>query len=186
MQGISGAILAYDGQNFFDTDHSSGSSGAQSNKLTATLDDDGLTTAMNAMKQLKDDQGKLMGIWPDTIVVPTAKSKSARQLTESLSLADATGLVNIHRGIEIIEFPWLDAYSEDIWFLMQLKTAYKAIILQERKALKMGWINGLTPDMVTEEKFVKYGGDARYEIMPVFWPAAAACDASGSFSITGL
>lgn len=53
---------AYDGQNFFDTDHSEGDSGAQSNELTGTGTSEAQITAdyysaKSAMMGFKDDKG---------------------------------------------------------------------------------------------------------------------------------
>lgn len=59
------AALCYDGQNFFDTDHAEGDSGAQSNKLTGTGTSLAQITAdffsaKAALMQFKDDKGEPM------------------------------------------------------------------------------------------------------------------------------
>ena len=84
--------MCYDGQFFYDTDHSEGDSGAQSNKLTGT----GVTlaavradlfAAYSAMEKFKDDKGEPFiegGIDPATQVIATIPP-ALRQVFEDLN-----------------------------------------------------------------------------------------------------
>ena len=73
----------YDGQYFFDTDHSEGDSGTQVNKTSNSLSDSSLEAADAAMRDYVDDKGVPLEIVPDTLVVGPALARRAWDLTQS-------------------------------------------------------------------------------------------------------
>jgi phage major head subunit gpT-like protein len=104
--------LAYDGQYFFDTDHSEGSSGSQSNSITFDISDGGLggtylqptaasmqraiLNAVSAMLAFKDDQGEPMNENASQflVMVPPVYMTPAMAACNLVSLdAGASGLI---------------------------------------------------------------------------------------------
>lgn len=95
----------YDGQFFFDTDHSEGNSGTQSNDLAGAsgsggpLAADSLSAARAAMFKFKDDQAEVMGIVGDTLIVPPELESTALELVQSpISTVATHGKTNVHQG----------------------------------------------------------------------------------------
>lgn len=176
-EALDGTITADDGQNFFATSHSDGDSGTQSNKLTQALDDDGLTAAANAMMLFNDDKGEILNLVPDTLIIPVALRKSAKQIVESTSLSSATQLKNIHfEGFDIVVNPYLDSYSTSTWYLASCRDVVKPFVFQERRAVTSDWVDNLRPGDKISKRYLVYGADGRYQIWPVFWPGIIACD----------
>lgn len=127
--------LAYDGQYFFDTDHSEGNSGTQSNKGTSALDATTFAAARAAMLGFKDDQGDPVGIVPNLLVVPPALEKTALELVKAVTIS--TGGTNVQAGLaEVIVSPWLTDANN--WYLLDV-TSDKPLMLQERIALELGF-----------------------------------------------
>ncbi len=127
--------LAYDGQYFFDTDHSEGNSGTQSNKGTSALDATTFATGRAAMLGFKDDQGDPVGIVPNLLVVPPSLEKTALEIVKAVTVS--TGGTNVQAGLaEVLVSPWLTDTNN--WYLLDT-TNDKPLILQERIALEVGF-----------------------------------------------
>jgi phage major head subunit gpT-like protein len=134
--------LCYDGQFFFDTDHSEGSSGTQSNKGTAALDATALGAAEVAMIGIKDDKGEPMEVVPDTLIVGPKNKQMAWELTNSgvvVTKPDTTSgrpganYANYWEGrYNVFVSPYLTGAYDDYWFLLDTKKNLKPIIIQSR------------------------------------------------------
>jgi phage major head subunit gpT-like protein len=139
--------LCYDGQYFFDTDHSEGDSGTQSNKTTSAFSDSTLQTALAAMRVFKDDKGKPLHIIPDTLVVGPKNERYASDLlgsdtvvvkpgdgTAGSGATAATNYNNFWRGkMRLVVSPYLDGTYDDYWFVLDTSKTVKPIIIQNRQ-----------------------------------------------------
>ena len=134
--------LCYDGQLFFDTDHSEGSSGTQSNRGTSALSADALQTTETAMMLYVDDKGVPMEIVPDTLVVGPKNKQVAWELTQSevvvnvrdtTSGRQATDYANYWQGrYNVVVSPYLRGTYDDYWFMLDTKKIVKPIVMQSR------------------------------------------------------
>lgn len=125
---------AYDGQNFFDTDHSSGASGTQSNKGTVALSAAEYATGRQTMMAIKGSDGTPLGVLPNLLVVPPELEKTAKDIVQAQMVSDGTTSVdNVYQGTaEIIVSPWLTDANN--WYLLDTQSgAVKPLIVQERK-----------------------------------------------------
>lgn len=168
IAGNTATGLAYDGQQFFDTDHVTPGAAyttAQSNKLTGT----GTTLAQitadfeaarAAMMAFKDDQGRLMGIMPTHVVIPPGLLGVFRQFLNAGLINN--GQTNIWTGVvDIIEDPYLTDAND--WYLVALDQPVKPLILQTRQAPEFA---ALDDPNTSETTFMRnrllYGVDARW------------------------
>jgi phage major head subunit gpT-like protein len=165
--------LCYDGQNFFDTDHPvDGGASTQSNKGTAALSATNYALARAAMMSFKDDQGKVMGIVPDILLVPPMLEETARQILNS-DFYPAFGegnSANPWKGsAELIVSPHLNSASN--WFLLCTKRAVKPAILQMRKEVSFSALEDNSERGFIRREFI-YGADARYNVGLGMWQFA--------------
>ena len=154
----------YDGQYFYDTDHSVAGSSV-SNKGTAALS--AATTALaiasygaarTAIMSFKDDEGRPLGLIPDLLEVPPALEATARLLCENEKLTDESP--NPYKGTaEVLVNPRLT--STTAWFLHVTSRPLKPFIYQERKApVFVQQTNSEADDVFMRKKF-KFGAEAR-------------------------
>lgn len=127
--------LCYDGQNYFDTDHSEGESGTQSNYTSTGL---ALTipnakTVISAMQLYKDDRGRLAGINPTHIMVPTALEWTAREIFDPQGTGDTNANTSLKGRLKVVVNPRLT--STTARYVMDLSKAVKPFIYQNRKPL---------------------------------------------------
>lgn len=148
-QGIANGFttLCSDGQFFFDTDHSQGASGVQSNHGVAILSDSALQAAEAAMMAFVDDKGKPLEIVPDTLVVGPSNGRLATDLTgseivvhmpgEGTASTGATAYTpynNYFKGrYRVVVSPYLIGPSAAYWSLLDTKRTVKPIIIQSRE-----------------------------------------------------
>jgi len=119
----------YDGQYFFDNDHTEGESGTQSNLGTTALSASAYSAARATMMKFKDDRGRIMGVVPDTLIVPPALEETARQILNGDYYPES--------GSDHIANPWknsakliVNPYLSDDndWFLMCVTRAVRPLI----------------------------------------------------------
>jgi len=132
--------LCYDGQYFFDSDHSEGASGTQSNIGTEEL---GLTSLSNARvkgMRMKDNQGKPRRVIFDLLVCPPELEDDALTYVKASTLlisGVAERLVpnfNIHQGrFDVLASPLLAGTK--CWMLFCTKRPIKPFIYQEEVPL---------------------------------------------------
>lgn len=162
------AATCFDGQFFYDTDHpvtdADGVSGSVSNAGTAALSCATLALAAAsygaarlAVMQFKDDEGRPLGLMPDTLEVPPALEATARTLLESDRLDDDKP--NPYRGTaKLIVNPRLT--STTAWFLHVTSRPLKPFIYQERKAPMPVQQTGMEAEGVFMRGEYKYGAEA--------------------------
>ena len=169
------ATLCYDGQYFFDTDHSEGDSGTQSNKGTSALAASSLQTAMTAMAKFNDDKGKPMGIVADTLVVPPDLKWTALELLESIYATDtATGKTETRKNVlagalDLVVSPYLSDSND--WFLLCVRRVVKPIIFQSRLPVEFAALEANSETGFMRDEYV-YGVRARYNVGFGLWQTA--------------
>ena len=170
------AAACYDGQYFFDTDHSEGDSGTQSNKGTSALDASALQVAITAMMKYKDDKGKLLGIVPDLLVVPPDLQWTAMELLESTywpgSQANHKMANNVLKGkLDLLVSPYLTDTTD--WFVFSTKGIIKPMILQSRAPVEFAALEGDSESGFMRDQYI-YGVRARYNVGYGLWQMAYA------------
>lgn len=167
--------VCYDGQYFFDTDHSEGESGTQSNKGADALSSASLQDAITKMSKFKDDRGKPLGILPDTLVVPPDLKWTALELTDSVFAVNTTAgktdtRKNVLTGLlNVIVSPYLSDTND--WFLLCTGRAIKPVIFQSRVPVEFAALEGNSENGFIRDKFV-YGVRARYNAGYGLWQTA--------------
>lgn len=158
----------YDGQYFYDTDHPVGPKGEEedvSNKGTAALSAATAAAAAasygaarTAIMSFTDDEGRPLGLIPDTLEVPPALETVASIIANSDKLQDESP--NPYKGqVEVSVNPWLT--SSTAWFLHVTKRPLKPFIYQERKAPVFVQATDPSTDDVFMRKEFKFGAEAR-------------------------
>ncbi|MBI2843690.1 MAG: Mu-like prophage major head subunit gpT family protein [Armatimonadetes bacterium] len=168
----------HDGQYFFDTDHSEGESGAQSNKGTAALSSTSLQSAITAMMKFKDDRGKVLGIVPDLLVVPPDLQWTALELLNSTYYPDliAAGAgeqklsANPLKGrVDMVVSPYLTDTND--WFLLATKWVVRPVIFQSRVPVEFAALEGQSETGFLRDQYI-YGVRARYNAGLGLWQTA--------------
>lgn len=157
------AALCYDGQYFFDTDHSSGSSGTQSNLGTSALSMASLETSRLAMRKFKDDKGRTMNVNPNLLVVPPDLESLAIQLTQSnLQPGSSTNDINALKGkLDVAVSPFLTDTNN--WYLLDTKLPLKPLIFQDRMPVEFTSLESNSESGFMRDQYM-YGVRARYNV----------------------
>lgn len=146
--GLGRSILCYDGQYFFDTDHSEKLSGTQSNKLgVSLLDDTTLQVAMQQFAGFKLDNGVEYGGRLTHVVVRrgSANAKKAHELANSTFTVEANkGMDNYFRGMfQIVEVDYGITYND--WIAVDASSGIMPVVLTDRTGVE-------NPEFVALEK----------------------------------
>jgi phage major head subunit gpT-like protein len=171
------STACFDGQFFFDTDHSWGKSGSQSNDLTSTVADTSAVTvaelktairsAVQQMLGFKNDQGKLYHrptvsrLNDLTLLVPLALRDVAYDALESQLLSNSTNVI-VDRPT-IVASPYLT--SDVKFYLFKTGDPVKPFVFQQREPLSR-MMKGLDD---IEIKDVKFMTEARYNVGYFAW-----------------
>ncbi len=174
--------LCYDGQYFYDTDHSVAGASV-SNKLTVALSSATLAAAIasygaarTAMMKFKDDEGRPLNLTPNVMVVPPALEAIALVLANNERLED--GKQNPYRGTFTVV---VDARlaTDTEWHLLDTTKPVKPFIYQERKApVFVEQIDSNSDDVFSRKKF-KFGAEARANGGYGFWQMAVGSTGAG-------
>lgn len=145
------STVCYDGQNFFDTDHSEGSSGTQSNLFTSkALDATNSKLIIQTMEAYKTDTGHLAGIQVTHLMVPTCLEWTAKELFDPTAVAVSTDPAKaVLRGrVKVVVNPYLSSASgaNAPYYFMDLSGAIKPFIFQIRKPLAFDQVTTANPD----------------------------------------
>lgn len=181
------AAACYDGQYFYDTDHpvkdADGVTQSVSNTDTAVLSnatktaaDASYGAARTAIMKFKDDEGRPLGLIPDTLEVPPALEATGRMLVENDKLADDTP--NPYKGTaKLLVNPRLT--SDTAWFLHVTNRPVKPFVYQERK--KPDFVQQINPDSddVFMRKKFKFGAEARAAGGYAFWQLSYGSTGTG-------
>jgi len=171
------STACFDGQFFFDTDHSWGKSGTQSNDLTSTVADTSAVTvaelktairaAVQQMLGFKNDQGKLYHrptvsrLNDLTLLVPLALRDVAYDALESQLLSNSTNVI-VDRP-NIVASPYLTSSVK--FYLFKTGDPVKPFVFQQREPLSR-MMKGLDD---LEIKDVKFMTEARYNVGYFAW-----------------
>jgi phage major head subunit gpT-like protein len=162
------ASLCFDGQYFYDSDHpvtdADGVSASVSNVsaeplsvTTLALAAAGYGAGRIAIMSFKDDEGRPLGLVPDTLEVPPALESVARTLLESDRLDDDKP--NPYRGTaKLIVNPRLT--STTAWFLHVTSMPIKPYVYQVRKAPVLVEQTGADSDGVFKRGEFLFGAEA--------------------------
>lgn len=178
--------LAYDGQNFFDTDHSSGTSGTQSNAPAASSTYTVTTAAQmvavlnlvtSAMAQFKGDAGKHFGARVTHVLVPTSLEWVAREAFDPTYRGTGTATAaDMGKGrvqILVSEFLTNNAtpgYSPIYW--LDLSKPVKPFIFQNRKNPEFVALDKTDSYENFMSKGILYGVDNRFNMGLALWQFA--------------
>lgn len=154
----------YDGQYFYDTDHSVAGASV-SNKGAAALsaaDKAGVAASYGAARlaimNFKDDEGRSLGLIPDVLEVPPALEATAKLICNNQKLEDDKP--NPYVGTaEVLVNPRLTSSTK--WMLHVTNRPLKPFIYQEReRPVFVQQINPDSDDVFMRKKF-KFGAEAR-------------------------
>ena len=177
--GDSAGYLAYDGKVFFATDHESGQSGVQSNKLTPaavsadapTVDEfkAAMKSALTALLSLKDDYAEPMNLTASGLVAVVPPSMYITAV-EALSATVIDATTNVLSGAaKIVPFARLTDASK--WFLLKTDRVVRPFLFQDREPIEF---NSLERD--SEAGFLRevhlFGVRARYKMTFAAWQHA--------------
>ncbi|WP_435100823.1 Mu-like prophage major head subunit gpT family protein [Arhodomonas sp. AD133] len=177
----------YDGQYFYDTDHpvgdGQGDTKSVSNKGTAVLSNATLADAQGsygaartAIMSFTDDEGRPLGLMPDTLEVPPALEHVGRMLVEADKLADDTP--NPYKGTaKLLVNPRLT--SDTAWFLHVTSRPVKPFVYQERKAPVFVQQTDMNADDVFSRGEYKFGAEARAAGGYAFWQMSYGSTGTG-------
>jgi phage major head subunit gpT-like protein len=174
--------VCYDGQYFYDTDHPVGDENpvSVSNRSSVGLSainqiavGASYGAARTAIMNFTDDEGRPLGLIPDTLEVPPALEATAKLICESDKLADDTP--NPYKGTaKVLINPRLT--SETAWFLHVTGRPVKPFIYQERKKPMFVSQTSMEADDVFNRKKYKFGAEARAAGGYAFWQMSYGSD----------
>jgi phage major head subunit gpT-like protein len=173
------SAACYDGQFFFDTDHSEGDSGGQSNDLTFDVATPSSPTAAEfagafkqarkALRDFKDDRGMPFNLTlPNPVcMVPTSMEAAAEEALHAKILANnSNALVG---AAELMVNPLLS--NADRFYLFVSGNAIKPLIFQERRGVTAAGLRGDGEDGFFRKTW-HFGVDARYNVGYGLWQYA--------------
>ena len=164
--------LAFDGLSFFNTAHLTFDEAGDtySNDFTtAALNAANFNAAWAAMASYVGEDGQVMGVTPNVLMVPPQLKLAALQIMQGTLAASPPGPttgtnVSIDNGLkgwaEVVVNPYLQ-YAPTVWYLMDLSKMIKPFIFQKRRAPEfVSRDNPADPVVFDRNKFV-YGVDYR-------------------------
>jgi len=165
--------ICYDGQYFFDTDHSEGDSGTQSNYSASALALEAtganIKTIMTTMEEYKDDRGLNSNVTATHIMIPPCLRWTAYALfkPEALKMTtDATKTV-LSGVLDIIVNPYLakaGTAANSAYYVMDLSKSVKPFVFQNRKAIEFVALDKAEDEANFFRREIYYGADARFAI----------------------
>lgn len=168
------ANKCYDGQYFYDSDHPVGEAKTSTSNL-GTVVLSGATqaaalasygVARTAIMSFKDDEGRPLGLVPDTLEVPPALETQGKRLVEMEKLADDTPNP-YYKTAKLVVNPRLT--STTAWFLHVTSMPVKPFVYQERKAPVFVEQTDPQTDNVFMRKKFRFGAEARIAGGYAFW-----------------
>ena len=180
------STLCYDGQFFFDTDHSEGESGTQDNDRTYNAADPNAVTQAEfaaafdvtrvVLALFKDDRGEPFHEEAQSgllVMVPPALWGVAEKTLKQDTLSG--GETNIlSDAADLIVNPHLTAGAK--WYLFKTDTFLKPFIFQMREAVKLLQVGVREGEDVDYARFMRkhmfFGAEARYNVGYGLWQNA--------------
>lgn len=161
--------VCYDGQNFFDTDHSEGDSGTQVNYSASgmALSATSIKSIFQTMGQYKSDTGEYVGIRPTHIVVPTGLEFTAKELFDPTFVGVTTdpSKAALKGLLQVIVSPWLanaGTVANSAYYVLDLSQPVKPFIFQNREAMKFVALDSDTDIESFMRKTHYYSAEARF------------------------
>jgi phage major head subunit gpT-like protein len=185
------STTCYDGQSYFSASHPLGKNSvvagtAQSNTDTQTLSSQGIQDGLIAMMRTVNDQGRPMGIVPDTLVVSPENHFLAEEILASVFYPDAVTIAsginqrlsnNPLRGLlRLVTSPYLPSASA--WFLLDTKRPVRSIFLQMRREFEFDALEMNSETGFLRDKYM-YGIRARYNVGYGDWRCAYGSTGAG-------
>ncbi len=175
----------YDGTPFFGS-HAIGKNSAQAGVTQSNLAPSGdalsgqaIQNGIVAMMRTQNDQGRPMGVVPDTLVVSPENHFVAEGILASVFYPDpvtiASGInqnlrQNTLRGLlRLVTSPYLP--SPDAWFLLDTKRPVRAVFLQMRREFEFEALEMNSETGFMRDKYL-YGVRARYNVGYGDWRCA--------------
>lgn len=173
-------IAAADNKALFATDHPSitGGTAAQSNYFGNPFSYDALCLVEEAMQKFKDDDGNLLNIMPDTIIIPS-NARLKKLVFDAIGAEGIPGTANNSFSFQygrwnVVMSPYLNNTSgittgTDSWYLMdsQFNENYAGLVWLERVPLSVkSYVDENTDNNI-------WKGRCRYGAGPNNWRAIA-------------
>ena len=180
INGITFDLKTADNSNLFATNHPSAvarKTHTQSNMFSNAFSNENLMLAATAMQQFADDQGEVLSIAPDTIVIPNIGSLKAEvfaALGADKSPDTANNGFNYNYGMwNVIVWPMLNQFitgGTKPWLLLDSKYIQRtnALVFQNRQDLEVDVC------MSSNNKDTEWVGDAVFSAGFVNWRGIAA------------
>lgn len=179
INGGAAGYNSYDGVTFFNTDHVSGASGSQDNKLTynvttpadPTVDEfkKALAQAIQQMLTYKDDQGEPMSVDVGglTVVVPPNMLFAAQ---EAVGATIITNTTNVMQGVAAVKaFPYLTGTTK--FYLLKTDGIIRPFVFQDREPIEFKSLDSGSEEEFKRDKYL-YGVRARYRMTYGYWQYA--------------
>jgi len=153
------SALCHDGLALFSTSHLMSGS-AQSNLFTSTaLTQANYEAKRAAMMTYQGEGGRVLGVMPDTLIVPPQLEYTARTIVQAATIS--TGGTNVSQGTaKVVVVPEL-ASEGTVWYLADCSRAIKPLVFQPRKSPEFVSKDAPTDDNVFSNRKLVYGADAR-------------------------
>lgn len=165
---------AYDGVTYFSASHTEDASGTQSNTqagsgvtLAAVRTD--FLAARVAMRRLKDNKARPMGLAPDLVVIPPDLQDVFEQLINTNLIANNSVAMsnNLMGAADIMVSNYLTDTSD--WFLMATQYPMKGLLHQVRKQPEFVSMNDPANPYVFMQRKFAFGVDSRFAIGYGLW-----------------
>ena len=121
-------------------------------------------TAYAAMAAYKNADNKVMGIVPDTLIVPPQLRTTAHLIAHAAFVPSTAGTAtqsNPNEGVvDVLVLPEL-ASEATTWYLACLKSPFKPLIYQNRKAPVLEMLFGPDSEHAKKTKKIVFGADCR-------------------------
>lgn len=172
------SLRAYDGQNFFDTDHPQDPSGAAGSQANYTASSFGLTaanfrTARQRLQAFKGENGRPLGtgLGPLLLIIPPELESTADDILALQNIAVVGGTQNnlLFNAARKLVLPELSADSATKWYLADPSGVVKPIILQRRTTTRFTRLNRNEDVNRFWHKEYIWGADMRIGAAPGAW-----------------
>lgn len=154
------STVIYDGQNFFDADHTGGSNylGTSKDLTVANLDAAELLLAAQ-----KDDRGDLLGYSGDTLIVgPGLRATAERLVGREYINEGGVALSNpYYKRYDIVVLPYLPT-SNKKWAIADTRQGVLPFVMQIRVAISLVSKNDLNSDRAFDKDIFTWGTRARH------------------------
>lgn len=156
------STLVFDGQNFFDADHTTGSNylGTSKDITGANVDAAELLLAGQT-----DDKGELLGYAGTHLIVGPALKSAALNFVNSRTIVSGGAAVDnpYYKRYEVIVLPHLGTSSKK-WALADLSEGLLPFIMQIRVAITLVAKNDLNSDRAFDKDIFTWGTRARHNV----------------------